>query len=759
MSTLGSKPARRGRRDTEKGGEPPRVPFRLIAAGGGLGIELYEEQRFGQLRIHELRWSLPGLTFPVDLSGGVRAFRHRRGRLEHLKIGVDLEETGRWLASRLRGILGGLNAVPQVWLVPCGVGVGLSAAQGALAFELLWAPSEDSARWIVSEPRCGGFPGPALSHALHAVDTAFGKSVSRRGRILEVEAASALVLREWLPELGVRAPDARGLRFGDFVVHGECVAVTASAEQTPYALPERTARALELARLTRSADDALFAGDLDAARDSYVAALESAPRHPELCQVIAAIDLNYRERAEAALGLLVESLPATSFGITGAELLAGVGDHDGAYLAVSRQATTEPYAPLAAHWWLRLSALSTSPLARHDALDHAVAACPSSEPARLARFRLRVETSDVNGALADAEHLEAAAKGAASRHEKLVQAAQHLLAYGYVQPAGRLFERALRYLPKDGPATLGLAESLVASQRPERALVLLQRAVELSQGSEDVRSRASLTLSKLLAEHYRDLPQAIARAREVTGTDSIGIEARALEAAWRARIGDIAGATLGFARLRDCIEMSHSLDVTAASGWLVGAARHCLEAADDVHAAERHLAIALRLSPRNAEIQALYRETAAKLLKAPQQNDSKSGGTAPQQPAPGPKEVVGDDSGTGAPTSAELTEPELDGRAQFALEERAAALTAQLMVTSDAENLVPELCGVLSRLQRYEELYALLQARYEDAEPTEQVALRPHLSAALEGLIAQHAAAGRSEDAELYSQLLSAIWA
>src|SRR5690606_32152554 len=43
------------------------LPLRLIAARGGVGIELYEAQPFGPLTLSELSWSLPGLSFPLDL--------------------------------------------------------------------------------------------------------------------------------------------------------------------------------------------------------------------------------------------------------------------------------------------------------------------------------------------------------------------------------------------------------------------------------------------------------------------------------------------------------------------------------------------------------------------------------------------------------------------------------------------------------------------------------------------------------------------
>ncbi|MEN9581256.1 MAG: hypothetical protein RJA70_4265 [Pseudomonadota bacterium] len=590
------------------------MPLRLTAAQGGLGIELYEPLPLGPLQVFELSWSIPELSFPVDLSGGVRAFRNRRGRLERLTLGVELESLAAWLNTQIRGILGGLREPPQIWLVPCGLGIGVHAQLGTLAFELLWAPVDDRPRWVVGEVRGAGFEGPALVHALSIVDTALGRFGRRAGRVIELEPLGNAVVRALLPPVGFRTPHCADLRLGDFEYREDLCAVTVRRGAVPHALPEPTVRFLELALLTRTADEALFAGRLDDARSAYLHALERAPRHPEVCQMVAAIDTAHAERVEAALGLLVESLPATAFGLVGAELLAGVGDYEGAQLAVSRLVERELYAPLRAMVWLHLAELMPDPRVKTQALDQAIAASPANEPARFARFGLRVLAGDVNGALSDAEHLEAAAQGSHERHRRLVQSAEMLQKHGYVQPAGRLFERALRYLPKDASATLGLALALLSTSKPERAAVLLGRSIELAGDDELVRSKACLGLAKLLATHYRDLPQAIHRVRQVGAAGGLSVEARALEAAWRERIGDLAGATLAYARLRDAVELTPEVDAHAASRWLLAAAKYSLESVQDPRAAERHLAVALRLRPQDALIQSAYREAAEKLL-------------------------------------------------------------------------------------------------------------------------------------------------
>jgi tetratricopeptide (TPR) repeat protein len=189
-----------------------------------------------------------------------------------------------------------------------------------------------------------------------------------------------------------------------------------------------------------------------------------------------------------------------------------------------------------------------------------------------------------------------------------------LLDQGFITEAGKLFERALRYAPDDAGSTAGLARAFIELGRVERAVSLLNRAISLTEQSGNQDADALMDLSRLLAEKLNDLPQAIARIRQIPSNASSAIEARALEGRWRAAVGDIAGASLAFARLRDAVEFAH--DASAASvPLLVEAAHFERDVQRDPVAAERHLAVALRISPHDAPLGALYRELAADVAK------------------------------------------------------------------------------------------------------------------------------------------------
>jgi tetratricopeptide (TPR) repeat protein len=383
---------------------------------------------------------------------------------------------------------------------------------------------------------------------------------------------------------------------------------------TPPALDVETVRAIELARLAEEADEKLLAADLDGARESYLNAMERAPRHPDLARIVAEIDASVEGRAEGALGVLVDSVAATQAGAVGAELLARVGDIVGAREAVASAAVGEPFGPVAALLWGKLAEFESPGVDRLNALDRAIARSPTLTRLRWWRLSERVQQRDLQGASADAEHLEAASRGAMQRHEACRRIARVFLDAEQIVQAGRWFERALRYVPDDPSATAGLARAFMESNRPQRAVTLLERAVALGDKRGEVDEEALMDLAKVLARQIRDLPAAVARLSQVTASSRRAVEARALEGKYRAQLGDVAGASLAYALMREAVELMRQppQDVKR---WLLEAARFEEDFQRDWLAAERHLALALRLAPRDEAVQRRYRRAARQVAR------------------------------------------------------------------------------------------------------------------------------------------------
>ncbi|HWO11945.1 MAG TPA: hypothetical protein VNN80_20770, partial [Polyangiaceae bacterium] len=168
----------------------------------------------------------------------------------------------------------------------------------------------------------------------------------------------------------------------------------------------------------------------------------------------------------------------------------------------------------------------------------------------------------------------------------------------------------------DPAATYGLARALLGAGRGERAMALLQRAIELSEAAGgEPHPEALVELARLLVDRCGDHPQAIARLARVPATSPRQLEALALEGRWRAALGDLRGASLAFARLREACDLSGRARGSDVAAWLTEAAEFENHSLGDLAAAERHLAVALRLAPKDANVRRLYRQTAASLAK------------------------------------------------------------------------------------------------------------------------------------------------
>ncbi|MET0794718.1 MAG: hypothetical protein ABW061_24580, partial [Polyangiaceae bacterium] len=175
--------------------EEQRVPLRLTVTRGVLGIELYEPIEFGPLDVTRLALTLPNLKFPLDLSGGVPHFRHRRGELEHATLKSGLTRLARFFEQRAGDVLGTLVRPVALFARGQGVGVGMVGEGRALAFDLLWVPEERHVRFVVSDARGVGLAGAALGFALRALDGVFAGIGERRGRVITILDAGAVLGR------------------------------------------------------------------------------------------------------------------------------------------------------------------------------------------------------------------------------------------------------------------------------------------------------------------------------------------------------------------------------------------------------------------------------------------------------------------------------------------------------------------------------------------------------------------------------------
>ncbi len=709
---------------------------------------------------------LEGLRFPLDLGGGVARFRHRRGRLASGKLEVDLTSLARWLGPRLTGLFG---ATPRVTLstIEGGVFVGIATAQLSLAFDLYAAPLAADLRLLIAAPRGEGLREPAQALALRALAQATrGLAELVGGAVILRDPLGQLARRAW-PLSGARVPSTEGaeLALDLDAAHAGRLGWTVRVDEPEAPLSPRVLSALERIELTANADRALGAGDHDAARRAYLGALELAPRHPDIARALAELDLRVFERPEAALSTLVDVMGAVDAGLLGSEVLEAVGEPEAAYAAAARAAAEETWGALAARAWLRAAQLAPLDASRDEAIENALLRDPSLEGARWARFEARLGRGDLRGAIADADHLELSAEGHVARHEVARRAAEALRLRGFLDAARARFERSIRWAPRSIPALVGLARTLSELGRSARALDLLARAATLEVGKNDASGEVAIELGKALVAVAQDRSAAVARVAVLPPTAERAPEARLLEAGWRAELGDRVGAGRALERLREIAEQrAGSLAPEAAvqlARALESAASLSAEQLDDARAAERCLALSLRIAPsssgRTRKLRALVDErleraqVAARAEPAPPAAAPRASAERPEaaEPAPGVPTAAVPEALAGSVALA------ADDDAQADDEQLVEQLSQKLRADPHSELVAEQLAGVLERLGRDLDLLALVSARLDEAPVELHAAWKLRRSAVLKRLAETARAEGRLDEASLYESLAS----
>ncbi len=774
--------------------EEADVALQLAIGREGIGLELARPARIGCLLVTELTATLPGLRFPIAVSGGVPRFRHRRGALTRIVLELGARALERWAAPRLRGVVG--TRTPEVWVGARRDGATMCIAAPApvegvdelagrrglpvLVFDVHLMTEEADLVLVVAGARGTGLPAPASALAIACVEALVGRAAERRGAVFTFRRAADTLARALLPEAGARVPDAGDARWAPAAATpggSDAWVLVAQTGALASAPTEEALRAREAAMLLRDADDALVAGDLDGARAQAVEALEHAPRHPALVRRILEVDARAGGRAEAALAMLVELRGGgedhARFGTTPGELLAETGDTEAALASLERAGQTEEAPALAARAYEIAADLARDPIDAGVWLDRAIARTPRSVSARWARVGRRLELGRLEDALADVEHLEAMGRGNRARYAVWLRAGRAWDAAGLSARAGALYERALRYAPEEPEALAGLGAALVkdgAARERARGVAVLTRACEIADARRAPSSRLLLDLGRAFAGALEDLPAAIARVSAIPIESPEAAEARGLEGRWRARLGDLAGAALSFARLRDLAASIPVPQTPAEHRRAEAIATMLAEAAEmertrmhDPLGAQRYLGAALRLRPQDPELRSAYREVGALIAgrgTEPPEMDRRADTDFPEsEEASATHHRPISDRPSLALAGQAL--PKLD--LSLASEEdtegaaRVEDLSRRLQANPADDLVVDELLALLESLGRGHELLALVSARLEDATTERRADLAPRARAALERMAAAAVAAGSPLDASLFRDAISAL--
>ena len=469
----------------------------------GVGIELARSVAVGCVTVTELTATLPGIRFPVDVSGGVPRFRHRRGALQTIQVEVSSRAIERYAAPRLRGLIG--MRTPDVWVGVRAAGATISVTQSVdadddraevpaapvVAFDVDVIAEESDLVFVVHRARGTALPAPATAIAIACTAAMFGAHARREGAAFVVRRGPRALAQTLLPEAGARVPASEGVSWTSIAAHGESWILHAGRGALAAAPLEEAVRAREIAAMLREGDDALVGGEQERARALYLGVLDRAPRHGEIARRILEIDARTPGRAEAALATLAEARQAAGsgaasdahFGTIPGELLAEIGDVDAALASFERAGLTDLAPAIAARAFELAARIVADPEEASRWLDRAIARAPRSATCRWLRISRRLELGRLEDALADVQHLEAQARGGRAKHAVWLRAGRAWQSAGLGVRAVVLFERALRYAPDEPKALAGLGATLVAAGRAARGVAVLARAIELAEAS------------------------------------------------------------------------------------------------------------------------------------------------------------------------------------------------------------------------------------------------------------------------------------
>jgi cellulose synthase operon protein C len=704
---------------------PPRdggeVALRLAIGKDGLGIELARPATIGPLVATELTVRLPHVRFPFDVSGGVAKFRHKRGELERLAVELDERRAARWAEPKLRGLVA--EGPCEVTIVARAFGATITVRSGttALAFEVAVVPTRDEIVVVAHRARGAHLREPATALAVRALAALLGDDAKREGAKLVVARPAEKLARALLPEAGARAPDGGDVRLAGCGESDGVVFAMFTRGGTIATVPNEVTLASEAAGIARGADDARFARDYEKARALDLAAYERAPRHPEIARRIAELDAHAGGRAEAALATLRES-SADRLGLLAARLMIDAGDSAGALATLLREGEHEPANVIAALAFDEASLLTKDPDEILRALDRAVARAPRIAELRWKRAHRRLLSGRLADARADFQELEALAQGARDRHAVLRRTGDVYRDAGLGAEAALSYERALLYRPDDAEAIAGLGIAIAAEGRAARGAALLQHAIELATRKEETERLPwmHLELARVLGDRLDDKPDAVARLRSIPDEAREAIDARGLEGRYRAAIGDLPGAALAYARLRERAGRER-----AAIPWLLEAARF-EEERNDLAAAQRHLATATSVAPDDVMIAERLRSLSERIAR-------EAGVRVPEAIVEAPPE-----------------QPAPEAFDESDAEQRVETLTRALQADPNNDAVIDELVGLLSRLGRSMDLLALLSARLEDAPPDRRDQLLPKHREVLLLLEEEARADGREAEADLF---------
>jgi tetratricopeptide (TPR) repeat protein len=604
-------------RTRDAGGVPPRdgggagerAPdgFSLHFDRGRALLRLQGQRLSDLAELEILEMSIPNLTFPFDVTGGIRGLRRRRLSLHRLRVSVRVSDLVEAAAARAASSpwIGSLRAATSEDAMTVLVDFGPETHRVPLSFRLVPVQGAQEVAFAVEEARCyGPLPGPLVGApfaVLGALDW-----ISIRGAIVRFKDPVKSALLALLPARGWRLPDCSAAVLARIEISPSRVAVEFRSRDCaddlagpfPGADLEGLKRAEER-RVLGDGDGLLAEGALQEARAVYSRLAGHESLGPAAVARLASLDV-----AEPGLCAAARSLVADArLGSPRRTDLAAVAAH-GAAVAEDRDAEAEA---------LEVLFEASNELERYAAGMRLGELLADRDPERAARRfeeALAVRREDpgalealiaISGRLGSRELFDRLVHRWIAVHREPPQRARAHAVVGRIllerfddaREAARHFERASLADPGSRDAALGLARALQRLGDTRRAVALLdgveksaRRARDHGAAREALAAIGEIWLAAgepaLAVARFREVlelgaPAPALRVRLAEALESTGHFAEAaveLEAALRASepgSGALPWEETALALARLLFERVH--DATAAEAWARRAAR------------------------------------------------------------------------------------------------------------------------------------------------------------------------------------------
>lgn len=520
-----------------RGDEPP-LALKLSLRDGRVYLVL-EDQAVGRgIRVRSLEVSVPGVEFPVDLSGGAARFQHHASRLQSAVLEIDLKALAHELSQALRGPVQAVSAELGGGRLNLSARIADGQATARELRRLLLLPGRSGQLRVVGVEalRVGSWLGPPDAVFVALADAVERASLPRAARLsasdeeIAVDVVSPLLLALF-PRAGWKLPQHAGVDVNRAYLstEGRLVVVVGSEPDEVLLPPEDPAFAQDSLLSFARADAAGFLSgrrpsDPMRAFSELRAELDADGGPPILLDRLLFLGASVPALHLDTADLIADELrlhPGSPVALAvKSGLLAREGDQSSAvsYLEEATVGFQAAHRQIEAGMCLLAAARAESGMQRIERLEAALLVL-GDDPEVLALL-----------AQALAEVRSPALVGVGRRWAKIaikdadrIQA--HLLVADFLREgldaiqAKREYERALRLAPDHAGALEGLAKSLLLQGDPRRAAAILERLVALAE-RQGQRVRAA-ELSLLIADVWTklDLPAAFARVRRASELD------------------------------------------------------------------------------------------------------------------------------------------------------------------------------------------------------------------------------------------------